>query len=63
MPFDREWSNRGGKPLVSLGVNGGRSRLDVFAPAPLCLTFGTMQLVKPRAPNQLKRDFPLLREV
>ena len=34
MPLNREWPNRGGKPLVSVGINGGTgARLGVFAPA------------------------------
>jgi hypothetical protein len=32
MPLNRERPNRGGKPLVSVEINGGRARFGVFAP-------------------------------
>jgi hypothetical protein len=33
MPANRERPNRGGKPLLSVGIDGGSALLGVFAPA------------------------------
>ena len=47
MPLDRERPNRGGKPLVSVGINGGRARLSVFASAQTVpRSFEAMGLIK-----------------
>ena len=59
MPLDREWSNRGGKPLVSVGIDGAKPQVGILEP---CLEgFGT--LIKRRLPNQLLRNLPMLGEV
>jgi len=56
MPLDRERPNRGGKPLVSVGINGGRARLSVFASAQTVpRSFEAMRLIKRCVPNQLMR--------
>ncbi len=64
MPLNRERPNRGGKPLVSVGINGGRARLGVFAPVhAVPRRFEAMGLVKRYVPNQLIRDFPMRGQV
>ncbi len=64
MPLNRERPNRGGKPLVSVGINGGRARLGVFAPAhAVPRRFEAMELVKRCVPNQLMRDFSMRGQV
>ena len=65
LPLNRERPNRGGKPLVSMGMNGGGgARLGVFAPdhaVPRRLE--AMRLIKNCGPNQLMRDFSMRGQV
>src|SRR5215813_13525998 len=60
MPVNRERSNRGGKPLVSVGVNCATAAPGLVAPAhAVARRFEAMRL-KRRVPNQLVKDFPWL---
>jgi len=65
LPLNRERPNRGGKPIISVGINGGReARLGVFAPAhAVPRRFEAMRLTKSCVPNQLMRDFPMRGQV
>ena len=57
LPLNREWPNRGGKPLVSLGING--------VVAAFLLTLAGASKVRSKAAhqelrsNQSVRDFPM----
>ena len=64
MPASREWPNRGGKPLVSVGIDGDIGVPRRFAPAhAVPRRFEAMRLIKRCVPNQLMRDVPVRREV
>jgi hypothetical protein len=54
MPLGRERTNRGGKPLVSVGINDGKgARLGVVAPADaVALEVRSKRLIKHCVPNQ-----------
>ena len=65
MPLNRERPNRGGKPLVSVGINGRQgARPGVFAPAQaVSRRFEAIGLTNRCVPNQLMRDFPMRGQV
>lgn len=60
MPLDHERSNRGGKPLVSVGINSGNSeRLNVFALA-LVVPRSSKRRASLSAPLRIVERFPVL---
>jgi len=64
MPANREWPNRGGKPLVSVEIDGGIGGPRCFAPTHVVpRRFEAMRLIKRCVPKKLMRDFPMRGEV
>src|SRR6476659_3439616 len=60
LPLNRERPNRGGKPLVSVGINGGGGALWCCCSRPRHAVprgFEAVRLIKNCPPNQLMRDF------
>jgi len=55
LSLNRERTNRGGKPLVSLGISG---ELGVLLPQPVPRRSEAMRLIRNCVSNQSMRDFP-----